>query len=222
MEAILYAYNGGMEDATALSAAPAVGSMRTRMIQAVVLAYQITAALTFAAVPFLTNSWLTASYITGLAYLGAGLWIARVRPNEPSSMPLAIFTASSAIALGSSSAIASSAGIFVLWTLALGLCGGAVLHLSMVFPDEWPLVTRHPFITSTGYLLGVALAGYGLITPGSQTGVGYVVLSVLVFLGGMARRRFKATSLSFPGNQPVCFSHGASDPGQICIFANDA
>lgn len=194
-----------MNDATTLEAAPAQDSARIRLIQAVVLAYQAAAALTFVTIPFVADTWLNTIYIIGIAFLAAGLWVFRLRSSEPVGVAFAIFTASSAIALGTGSAIGSNAGVFLMWAFALGLTGGSLLHLAMVYTDEWGLADRYGFAVWIGYLVGIIPGILAVINLNDfpqvaalstiwKVGIGYLGFNLILFFGATAARRFRAAS----------------------------
>ena len=194
-----------MDDVTTLAAAPAFDSMRTRLIQAVVLTYQAAASLTFAAVPFVADTWLSGAYLIGIIYLGVGLWVFRLRSSEPAGIGFAFFTASSAISLAAGSAIASNAGVFLIWAFALGLTGGSLLHLAMVFSDTWEVALQYRFVVWSGYVAGLIPGFFALVNlsayPGIEAvnliwkvGVGFIGVSLVAFLGATTAMRLRSPS----------------------------
>jgi len=194
-----------MDDATTLAAAPTFDSVRTRLIQAVVLTYQAAAALTLATIPFVADTWLSGVYLIGIIYLGVGLWVFRLRRSEPAGIGFAIFTASSAISLAAGSAIGSNAGVFLIWAFALGLTGGSLLHLAMVLSDIWKLALRYTFVVWSGYVLGLIPGFIALVNlsayPGIEAvnliwrvGVGFVGISLVGFLGATTVKRLQSPS----------------------------
>ncbi|MBM3150895.1 MAG: GAF domain-containing protein [Chloroflexi bacterium] len=110
------------------------------------------------------NAYLVIPAIISLVFLGTSLWIFGMRRSEPAGQAFAIFTSSLAIITGALFEIFTTHYLTHLWTLALGLLGGAGISLAAVFPQEIRLVKRYPYLRWVSYLAGLGLAGYAFTT----------------------------------------------------------
>lgn len=97
-------------------------------------------------------------YLIGLAYLGIGYWLYRVTGHTRPGRALSFFCACTAVASGL---------VFDLWTthafpglmaLALALAGGALVSLSLRFPQEWRPVERSPWLLGLPYSVSLLLS----------------------------------------------------------------
>ena len=91
-------------------------------------------------------SLLVMPYITGLIYLGIGLWVYRSRREQSSAQVFMLLCAAMALMLGLIFGIWTSQQGFVLrfWTASIPLASGAVIALAMVFPYEQRFLARNP------------------------------------------------------------------------------
>jgi hypothetical protein len=133
-------------------------------------------------------------YLVGLAYLGIGFWVYRVRGQSRVGRALAFFCIVTALTCVLIFDLSTSHAAPYIWVVAIVLTGGALLSLAMRFPQEWHLVTRHPWMLAIPYAIAILLAGwnlYVLISPTnawayiSTWGVNYrfVAIAILFFLG---------------------------------------
>ena len=90
-------------------------------------------------------------------FLAVSLWIFGLRRTEPAGRAFSIFTASLAISVGSLFDLYTSHTFTYLWTLALGMTGGALIDLALGFPQEVRIAIGRPYLRWTGYLVGFAL-----------------------------------------------------------------
>lgn len=103
-------------------------------------------------------------YLIGLIYLGTGLWIFGLRRGEVPGRAFALLAASLAILSATLFDLFTTHFFPYLWTFALGLAGGALLELGLIFPQEGSLVRRLPILRSFGYLAGLGLSVYAATT----------------------------------------------------------
>ncbi|MDW8226959.1 MAG: GAF domain-containing protein [Anaerolineales bacterium] len=105
-------------------------------------------------------SFLYIPYFMGLIYLGIGLWVFNLRRGEPAGRAFALFSASVALASGALFDLFTTHVLTYLWTFALGLAGGALFELTVVFPQEARLVQKYPYLRRFGYVIALLLIGY--------------------------------------------------------------
>lgn len=132
----------------------------------------------------------------GLVFLVVSLWIFGLRRTEPAGRAFSVFTSSLAIVIGSLFDLYTSHSFTYVWTLAAGIAGGALIDLSLCFPQEARFVVGRPYLRWTGYLIAVILAfrAYGTLfnfnEPTAYFGAwqaiyGFVGLSGLFYFGGL-------------------------------------
>ncbi len=101
-------------------------------------------------------------YLIGCAYLIIGLWVFRLRGNTRPGRVLAFFCFCAATTCVLIFDLWTTHGGTILWTIAVAMCGGAILSLAMRFPAEWGLVRRQPGLLAVPYVLSLALAAWGV------------------------------------------------------------
>jgi len=93
-----------------------------------------------------------------LVFLIISLWIFGLRRSEPAGRAFTILTSSLAISIGSLFELYTSHHFTYLWTLAIGLLGGALIDLGLGFPQEARVVIGRPYLRWIGYGVGLILA----------------------------------------------------------------
>ena len=103
--------------------------------------------------------------ILSLVFLIVSLWIFGLRRTEPAGRAFSMLTSSLAIAIGGLFDLYTSHYFTHVWTLAVGLTGGALIELGLVFPQEARLVIGRPYLRWIGYAVGVVLVlrSYGTL-----------------------------------------------------------
>ncbi len=96
-------------------------------------------------------------YLMGLAYLGIGAWIYRVRGATPPGRALAFFCFAAAVAQALWFDIYTTHVGTPLWAIAMAALGGALLSLAMRFPQEARIVRRYPGVLGIPYLASIAI-----------------------------------------------------------------
>ncbi|HKI54628.1 MAG TPA: GAF domain-containing protein [Anaerolineales bacterium] len=103
----------------------------------------------------------TAYFITpellSLVFLVVSLWIFGLRRTEPAGRAFSIFTTSLAIATGGLFDLYTTHQFTYIWTLALGMAGGAFIDLGLGFPQEMRAVVGRPYLRWIGYGIGFIL-----------------------------------------------------------------
>lgn len=95
--------------------------------------------------------------VLSLVFLIVSLWIFGLRRTEPAGRAFSIFTSSLAIVVGGLFDLYTSHQFTYIWTLALGLIGGALIDLALGFPQEARIVIGRPYIRWLGYVVGLGL-----------------------------------------------------------------
>jgi hypothetical protein len=141
----------------------------------------------------------------GLVFLIVSLWIFGLRRSEPAGRAFSMLTASLAIAIGSLFDLYTTHRFTYFWTMAVAVTGGALIDLSLGFPQEARFVIGRPYFRWLGYMVGVALilnaysTLYDFQNPIAyitawQTIYGFVGLSALFYFGALAYHAFLSYS----------------------------
>ena len=99
-----------------------------------------------------------------LVFLGVSLWIFGFRRAEPAGRAFSLFASSLAILTGSLFDLFTTHYFTHLWTVALGIAGGALINLALVFPQEPRVLIGRPYLRWVGILIGLSLSGWALTT----------------------------------------------------------
>jgi serine phosphatase RsbU (regulator of sigma subunit) len=140
-------------------------------------------------------------FIVGLAYMGIGFWIYRMRADIVSSRAFAIFCLSAALATGLYFDLVSTHVLSTLWTVAISFLGGSLIVLGLVFPEEWTKGRIFNIIRYIPYMISLALAVWGvlaLIDPSNPWGYVdpwrysyiYTSIGIFFFIGVMLYHQF--------------------------------
>ena len=95
--------------------------------------------------------------LLSLVFLVVSLWIFGLRRTEHAGRAFSIFTTSLAITVGGLFDLYTAHQFTYIWTLALGMTGGAFIDLGLGFPQEMRAVIRHPYLRWLGYGVGFIL-----------------------------------------------------------------
>jgi len=110
------------------------------------------------------TSFLIVPSIVSLAFFALSLWIFGMRRNEPAGRAFTIFVSSMAIVAGLFFDLYTSHRFSYIWALALPLAGGALVDLTLSFPQEARFVIGRPYLRWGGYVMAIILAGYSFVT----------------------------------------------------------
>jgi serine phosphatase RsbU (regulator of sigma subunit) len=161
---------------------------------------RVTAFPTFDLIRFF---WLP--FIIGLAYLGIGFWIYRLRGDATTGRAFAAFCISAALATGLYFDLITTHVLSDIWTIGISFLGGSLVVLALVFPEEWSRVKRYRFLRYLPYLISLALAAWGLyalrdssnpwayVDPWRYSYI-YTSIGIFFFLGVMFYRQFRTAS----------------------------
>ena len=108
--------------------------------------------------------------VLSLVFLIVSLWIFGLRRTEPAGRAFTVFTTSLAIVTGALFDLYTSHYFTYIWTLAVGLAGGALIDLALGFPQEARFVIRRPYLRWIGYVIALVLIirAYGTLFDFSQ------------------------------------------------------
>ncbi len=110
------------------------------------------------------TSYLFVPSIVSIAFLALSLWIFGLRRNEPAGRAFTIFASSMAIVAGTFFDLYTTHQFSYLWALALPLAGGALVDLTLSFPQEARFVVGRPYLRWGGYVIAIGLAGFSYVT----------------------------------------------------------
>jgi len=144
-------------------------------------------------------------FIIGLVYLVCGLWVFSLRRYDTTGQVFSTFSASVAVATAGSFDVFTTSQLTGPWTFCLGVAGGTLIHLALIFPEKIGLVRKYPFLVWLGYIPTVILVLWAYPTlfnyddplaymlPRRLEYI-YLGIAVIFFIGMGIFRRF--TSLS--------------------------
>ena len=92
------------------------------------------------------TSYLIIPSIVCIAFFALSLWIFGLRRNEPAGRAFTIFASSMAIVAGTFFDLYTTHQFSYLWALALPLAGGALVDLTLSFPQEARFVVGRPYL----------------------------------------------------------------------------
>jgi signal transduction histidine kinase len=105
--------------------------------------------------------------IVSLAFFALSFWIFGLRRSEPAGRAFTLFTCSMAIVAGTFFDLYTTHRFSYIWALALAMAGGALLDLTLSFPQEARFVIGRPYLRWGGYLVALALAVYSFLSLSS-------------------------------------------------------
>jgi serine phosphatase RsbU (regulator of sigma subunit)/anti-sigma regulatory factor (Ser/Thr protein kinase) len=146
---------------------------------------------------FLRLFWMP--YLVGAVYLAIAGWVYRARGNTPPGRSFVLFCISSALAIGLLFDLITTHFLSALWLFAISSLGGALVSLSMQFPEESKRIHSRvylrymPYLISLGLLIWGAIYLYSTSTPWQyiqtwRISYAYSALGILIFIGMMIYR----------------------------------
>src|ERR1043165_550480 len=96
--------------------------------------------------------------ILSFVFLLISLWIFGLRRTESAGRAFSMMTTSLAIGIGALFDLYTTHYFTYFWTLAVALCGGALIDLGLCFPQEARFLFRRPYLRWFGYAMGIGLA----------------------------------------------------------------
>jgi signal transduction histidine kinase len=110
------------------------------------------------------TAYLVVPSIVSIAFFALSLWIFGLRRNEPAGRAFTIFASSMAVVTGTFFDLYTTHRFSYLWVTALPLAGGALVDLTLSFPQEARFVIGRPYLRWGGYVVALGLAGYSYAT----------------------------------------------------------
>lgn len=140
-------------------------------------------------------------FLVGLAYLGIGFWIYRMRGDVATSRAFALFCVSAALSTGLYFDLISTHVLSSLWTAGISFLGGTLIVLAFVFPEEWAdrkfiMVRYLPYVVSLGlatwgvFALRNSSDPWSYVSPWRFSYV-YASFGIFFFIGVMIYRQFR-------------------------------
>ncbi len=144
-------------------------------------------------------------YSLGLIYLVIGIWVFRQRGSRRTSQVLALFAGCASLMLSTYFDGLTTNRLQWVALLAIGATSGAILSLSVIFPQATRLIERHPLLRFAGYLPGLVLAAIAVPSMWMSTNPwAYVTwqrwllvalgLSIPMLIGMQVYRRLRSDS----------------------------
>lgn len=137
-------------------------------------------------------------YLVGVAYLAIGGWIYRVKGRARPGRALSYFCYTAALTCILFFDAATTHAVVGLWFAAFAMLGGALISLSLRFPQESRQVELRPWLLGIPYGVSMALTLWGLAAMNSADSWAYIppryvvylytVLGAVVFLTTMVYR----------------------------------
>ena len=133
-------------------------------------------------------------YGIAFGYLLLGLWMSKLRLSDNAGRAFILFATSFSIGSGALFDLYTTHTFAILWTFSIAISGGALLDLSLSFPQEFDVVKKHPSIRWIGYIIALVLgllatpSVYNLQAPTDyiqkwQYIYGFTGFSILFFIG---------------------------------------
>ncbi|MEJ2706263.1 MAG: GAF domain-containing protein [Anaerolineales bacterium] len=146
-------------------------------------------------------------YIIGLVYLVSSGYVFSNRSEDPAGWSFSIFASSVAVAVACLFDVYTTNRLTYLWVLSIGMAGGALFNLAIVFPQESRLAVRYPFLRWIGYLPGslVSLMAFPTLFNTSQPLAYRAVWQTEFILGGLAAVFFLGLTMRrfFGNSSPI-------------------
>ncbi len=97
-------------------------------------------------------------YLIGLVYVVTGVWVYRQRYKHSDGRAFGVFCAAVAILTASTFENSTLHILSWLWSACVPLAAGAIIGLTLVFPQEMAPAKRWPFLRWLPYVVGLGLA----------------------------------------------------------------
>ncbi len=121
-------------------------------------------------------------YVIGLVFLGCSIWMFALRRSDSIGRAYILFTATMSVGLAGFFDTYTATLLVPLWTISIALVGGALLNMTMLFPEQVPFTTRYPHSRWVGYLLSLLLAAVSLYSLYySENPAAYTLLRIIEY-----------------------------------------
>lgn len=187
----------------------------------IILVFQVLAIIFLVSTPILTKEWILSNpevtqdevwlysylpYSLGVVFLISSIWVFNQRRSDFIGQIYSLFAAAAATSLFCIFEIHTTQRLIAIWVVSTALACGALLNLSLIFPERSKFYLNIPSSRYTGYLPAIVLmilalffnlaSGYtnGFATVWVLEGV-FAGLSLLFFIGSTFVHRISSTSL---------------------------
>jgi len=96
-------------------------------------------------------------YLIGLTYLLAGAWVFTLRRHDQAGRAFALFATTAGTTIASVFNVYTTHELTTLWTVLLGVVGGSLINLALVFPQRGRSIQRRPWLAWLGYFIAFPL-----------------------------------------------------------------
>ena len=138
-------------------------------------------------------------YAVGLAHLLIGIWIFYLRGQTWPGRAFATFCIWTSLSSGLLFDVMTTHITAALWTVAIAMGGSSLINLALLFPEEWQVIRRRPWLRFIPFLISTILAGWGLFTLSEaaapwghvqawRVSYAYAALGIVILLGTMLYR----------------------------------
>lgn len=100
-------------------------------------------------------------YISGVIFLGSGIFLFSRRRKDRSVRAFAVFSASMAVVLATTFDLLTTQLLLSVWLAGLAFASGGLISLSLLFPQEIRAIQRYPWLHWLGYGTGFLLSVLG-------------------------------------------------------------
>lgn len=120
--------------------------------------------VTLSTFPYLDRfAYLWLPYFMGLAYLLISLWVFAMRKEYPAGKAFAVVGSSMALVMAGWFDVVTTHQLTPIWIIALGMVGGGIFNLMIVFPRSQWFGKQLKSISGLGYFIGVGLASFAVL-----------------------------------------------------------
>jgi signal transduction histidine kinase len=99
-------------------------------------------------------------YLIGLLYLALGLWVFRNRREDVASRAFASMCAAVGLVLVTVFDVWATHRFLYVWTAAIPWAAASAMTLALVFPDEFPFVSRYPYLRWVPFALAASIIAF--------------------------------------------------------------
>ncbi|MGW8143458.1 MAG: GAF domain-containing protein [Anaerolineales bacterium] len=187
---------------------------------AIILIFQVLAVIVLVTTPFLAQNWLHRypefsnsklwiylyiPYILGLVFLVSSVWVISQRRFDSVGQVYSLFATAAAIGLFCLFDAYTSQRLLTFWIIATALCGGALINLGLIYPEQAKVNRQYPGLRYVGYLPALVLILIALfikVYSGYHNSFAtiwlldlfFLTLALVFFLGSILIRRLSSPS----------------------------
>ncbi len=141
-------------------------------------------------------------YFLALIFLAVSLWVLQMRQIERTGRAFSLTAAALALVLGCLFDFYTTQRLLGFWLLGLGVFGGGLLQLALIFPSPRRPVANLPWLSWLGYGLGIVLAVRARLAintplafqPALQPLLAFTAAAILLLVISLLWSRFRSPS----------------------------